>query len=270
VSALLGVAWSPAAAALSDLAALVDFVEVPGWALADLDPRPDRHLVLHNLDLDLSLADPGYVDAGWGARARAALHATRTPWFSLHLGFASEHVHFDGHMLPDSPPLPRDELLERVVANVRRAWDEVGRDVPLLLENLDYCPEGAYEHVCEPEFIRAVLEATGAWLLLDLGHLQVTASWLETAPETLLAQLPLERVREVHVSSPRPLAGNSGRLDDVHETLTERDVELLRTTLNACQPRAVTLEYKRDPLELRGQLARLSVLTGRARRVRTC
>jgi uncharacterized protein (UPF0276 family) len=270
VTALVGVTWSAAAAALPDLAALVDLIEVPGWTLTELDPPPPRHLVLHNLDLDVSLADPNLIDAAWVVRARAALDAAHTPWLSLHLGFASERVHFDGHMLPDSPPLPRDALLERIVANVNRVKDAIGHDVPLLLENLDYCPEGAYEHVCEPTFIGAVLEATGSWLLLDLAHLQVTASWLDTPVETLLAQLPLERVREVHVSGPRPLAGNSGRLADVHETLTERDLELLRATLRVCQPRAVVLEYKRDALELRRQLARVAMLAGRTRRIRAC
>jgi uncharacterized protein (UPF0276 family) len=140
----------------------------------------------------------------------------------------------------------------------------------LLLENLDYCPEGAYEHVCEPEFIGEVLEATDCGLLLDLAHLQVTASWFGLDAETLLDRLPLERVVEVHLSSPRPLDGNSARLDDVHETLTERDLDLLRAVLRRSKPRAVVLEYKRDPVQLRLQLSRLGTVIGRTRRVVAC
>jgi uncharacterized protein (UPF0276 family) len=146
----------------------------------------------------------------------------------------------------------------------------LGADVPLLLEHLDYCPEGAYEHVCEPAFICDVLEATGCDLLLDLAHAQVSASWLGADVEEMLEQLPLERVREVHVSSPRPSAGNSAHLDDVHETLTERDYELLRWVLGRAAPRAVVLEYRRDIVELRKQLSRLSMMIGRRRRVPTC
>ena len=268
--ALLGVAWSPVAAALPDLGGLIDLVEVPGWALTDLHPRPPRHLVLHNLDLDVSLADPHYIDAAWGARARAAIEATRTPWFSLHLGFASERVRFAGHMLPESPPLPREELRDRIVASVVRAREALGTDMPLLLENLDYCPEGAYEHVCEPEFISEVLDATNCGLLLDLAHLRVTASWFGLEAETMLERLPIERVAEVHLSSPRVLDGNSGRLDDVHEILTERDIELLRAVLSSSNPRAIVLEYKRDPVLLRQQLARLGTVIGRTRRVVAC
>jgi uncharacterized protein (UPF0276 family) len=269
VRPLLGVAWSPAAAALQDLARLVDFVEVPGWALEGLFPRPPRHLVLHNLDLDASLADPVYVDDAWGARARAAIAASQTPWFSLHLGFASERVRFVEHMLPESPPLERTELRERIVASVARARQHLTQTT-LLLENLDYCPEGAYEHICEPAFIAEVLDATDARLLLDLAHLQVTASWFESDAETLLDQFPLERVTEVHLSSPRALDGNSALLDDVHETLTERDFELLREVLRRTRPRAVVLEYRRDSVALRQQLARLGALLRRSLRAAGC
>jgi uncharacterized protein (UPF0276 family) len=261
---LLGVTWSPVAAALPDLTRLVDLVEVAGWQVPPPGERPRRHLVVHTLDLDTSLAQPGLIDDAWGERARAVLANTRTPWFSLHLGFASERVRFEGHMLPESVPLDRDTLFERIVANVRRAKERV--PIPLLLENLDYCPEGAYEHVCDPVFIRAVLEATDTGLLLDLAHLQVSASWFGIAPEAMLDALPLERVVEVHVSGPRPVVGNDARLDDVHETLTERDVELLRGVLQRATPRAVVLEYRREALALRGQLARLGSVVGRVRR----
>ncbi len=251
---LLGATWSPAAAALGDLDRLVDFVETPGWGLDEaLRGWPGR-IVLHNLDKDVSLADQRAVDDAWGARANEAIARSGSEWFSLHLGFAAEQVLFDEHMLPLSSPLGRDELRERIAATASRAAGLV--DVPLLLENLDYCPEGAYEHVCEPGFIGEVLEAAECGLLLDIGHLVVSASWLGYEPEAMLAALPLERVVEVHVSSPRPLAGGGhhGRLDDVHEVLTDREVRLMRIVLRQGSPRAVVLEYRRDPEALRRQL----------------
>jgi len=266
---LLGTTWTPAAAALDDLDALVDIVEAPGWGLdAALECRP-APLLLHNLDLDVSLADPGYIDAAWGERASDAIARSGSPWFSLHLGFSAERVCFDEHMLPLSAPLPRDELRDRIVATTRAAIERLS--VPVLLENLDYCPEGAYEHVCEPAFIGEVLEATGCGLLLDIGHLVVSSSWLDSDPEAMLDALPLDRLVEVHVSSPRPLAGdgNSERLDDVHEVLTEREVRLLRMALRRACPRAVVLEYRREPGKLREQLILLRSIiaeeTGRGR-----
>lgn len=266
--ALLGVSWSDTAAALPDLEQLVDIVEAPAWDLERPLGAGRRHVLLHGLDMDASLADPDYVDAGWVERAGAAIDRATTPWFSMHLGFATERVRFEEHMLPESGPLLRGELLERVTANVERAKAAIG--MPLLLENLDYCPEGAYEHVCEPAFIRAVLEATDTRLLLDLGHLLVTASWFGQPAEDLLEELPLERVHQVHISSPRPLDGDGQRLDDVHEALTEREVQLLQRVLAVASPRAVVLEYRRDPVQLREQLALLGRVIGRRWRGRAC
>ena len=255
---------------MSDLDVLVDIVEAPGWSLEDaLAPSGvRRRVLLHNLDLDVTLADPGYIDVGWGKRADSAIRRAGTPWFSLHLGFASERVRFHDHMLPESEPLSRDELLTRTVESVRRAKEYL--DLPLLLENLDYCPEGAYEHVCAPDFISEVLAETDSGLLLDIGHLLVTASWFEIAAETLLARMPVERVVEVHLSGPRPLAGNNGRLDDVHDVVGEREVRLLRLVLEQARPKAVVLEYRRNAEAMREQLATLGRVIGRRWRGRPC
>lgn len=254
---MLGATWSPALAAVEDSDSLVDIIEVPGWGLdAALAARP-APLLLHNLDMDVSLADTSYVDGEWAARANAMIRRAQSPWFSLHLGFSCEVVRFEEHMLPVSDVLPRDELLDRIVATARAARELL--DVPLLLENLDYCPEGAYEYVCEPDFIRQVLDATGCGMLLDIGHMRVTASWLGVEPEELLAALPLERVGEVHVSSPRLLESgeHAGLLDDVHAELTDLDMRLLAQALEAARPGALVLEYRGEPEALRRQLVQL-------------
>ncbi|MBN1583469.1 MAG: DUF692 family protein, partial [Anaerolineae bacterium] len=129
--------------------------------------------------------------------------------------------------------------------------------VPLLLENLDYCPTGAYEHVCMPDFITAVLETTGTWMLLDLAHAQVSAAALGFPWADYLAQLPLHRVRQLHVSSPRQV---NGRLIDAHDPLREADFQLLAQMVARTQPWAITLEYTRDAGTLECQARRLSAL----------
>jgi len=269
MAALLGVSWSPVAAGLADLDVLVDVIEAPGWDLDGPLLAGKKRVLLHGFDRDVSLAGPAYVDDAWGQRVGAALKRAGSPWFSMHLGFAAERVRFDEHMLPKSDALGHDELFRRIVDSVRKAKSYL--DLPLLLENLDYCPEGAYEYVCDPAFITAVLEATDTRLLLDLAHLQVTASWFGRTPEEMLAELPMERVHEVHLSSPRPLAdGNTARLDDVHDVLTERDVELLQLVLGRTMPKAVVLEYRRDEQALREQLAMLGRVIGRRWRGRPC
>ncbi|HET7036296.1 MAG TPA: DUF692 family protein, partial [Thermomicrobiaceae bacterium] len=243
----LGVKWSPAA---REVLPLIDLIEVNGWGLAaKLPPVP---VLLHNLDLDFSLTTPGILSEEWAERAAAAIARTGSPWFSLHLGFSAERVRFAGHMLPDSAPLDRAVCLERTTAAARFLRERL--DVPLLLENLDYCPEGAYEHICQPDFIAEVVAGAECGLLLDLAHLRVSADWLGYEPIDYLARLPLERVVEVHLSGPRRLGA---RLDDSHRELTAEDEEVLRWLLGQCAPRAVVLEYDRDAARLRQQVERL-------------
>lgn len=232
---------------------LIDFYEVPGWLDADTSiPDSSTELFLHNLDLDWTLASVTAIDSQWGCRLQAALHRTQSAWFSLHLGFATERVYFDDHMHPVGTPLTQECLVERFTANLKLA--KAACPVPLLVENLDYCPEGAYEHICEPEFISSILDNVDCGLLLDMGHLQVSASWLNLRPETYLDQLPLERVVEVHVSSPRPDRRSPGRLDDSHAEITPRDIELLLYLLSRAKPEAITLEYRKDAGKLVAQL----------------
>ncbi len=258
----LGVTWFEALDARQDIIDLVDFIEVPGWLLTPAFVRPHERIVLHNLDQDWSMASPDAIDAGWPERLRNAIAVTRTPWFSMHLGFACEEVRFENHMHPESPPLDRALLLDRIV----RTTNAARRDCPLqlLLENLDYCPEGAYEHICEPEFISEVLELTGAGMLFDLAHWRVSASWLGFDPVEALEMLPLDRAVEVHLSSPRPLDDGMGRLEDVHEILTPADLGLFSAVLRRSSPQAVTIEYARDPDALKDQLQSVRDILGPA------
>lgn len=268
---LLGVAWSPAAGELRDLSYFVDIVEAPGWMLNDEGVLRQSRVLLHNLDHDVTLADLVAFGGDWERRAGEALSRTGTPWFSMHLGFSAERVRFDqskGHMLPESPTLERSDLLDRMAHSAREAASVL--TVPLLLENLDYCPGGAYEHVCEPEFIDALLSATDCGMLLDLAHAQVTASWLGIPVEELLDRMPLERVVEVHVSSPRESDTHAGRLYDAHEPVTERDLDLLRLVLSRSSPRMVVLEFRRDAEQLRAQLLQLGRILKRRPRPRPC
>lgn len=249
---LLGVKSSPISDVANDH---VDVLEVAGWDLGN--ELPDR-VLLHNLNLDFSLAVPHVLDDAWLERCRRALKITQSPWFSLHLGFSTELVRFENHMLPASAVLDRSTCQERMIDAVSFACRNL--NVPVLIENLDYCPEGAYEHVCDPKFIAGIVEASGCGLLLDLAHLQVSADWLGFAPEEYASQLPMDRVVEVHLSSPRRVGVH---LDDGHFELLERDVRLLEWTLERCEPRAVVLEYTRDRARLPEQLQQIRAVLDR-------
>ena len=232
----------------------VDYLETGGhFVERSVAQFPDRPLLLHNSVFNWSLAHPTALeDQQIVARTRAALERTRAPWLSVHLGFSAAEVFFDVHMTARSPALPRDELFANICRNIRALASAIA--VPLILENLDYCPGGAYEQICDPAFIAAVLNETDAGLLLDLAHARVSASRMGVPIEDYLGQLPLERVRQLHISGPR---SRDGVLFDAHESLLDEDYALLEWVLERTQPWALTLEYNREEAELCAELARL-------------
>ncbi len=235
----------------------VDFLETGGhFVERTVTQFPDQPLLLHNSVFNWSLAHPTALEEQQiVARTLDALERTRAPWLSIHLGFSAAEVFFDVHMTARSPALPRAELLANICRNVRALAAAI--PVPLILENLDYCPGGAYEQICEPDFIAAVLNETDAGLLLDLAHARVSAARLGLPLEDYLGQLPLDRVHQLHISGPRL---RDGILFDAHQPLLEEDYALLEWVLLRTKPLALTLEYNREEAELCAELARLRVL----------
>jgi len=260
VSVPLAVSDSPLARALLRDRKLTVPLETGGPLTASaVSEFPAREWLLHNSVWNWSLAHPdALAQQDVLMVTRRALEETKAPWLSVHLGYSAAHVTFQERLQPASEVLERDIVVERLIHNVTALKAATG--VPLLLENLDYNPTGAYEYVCEPGVIRTVLEATDTFLLLDLAHAQVSAARLGLAPHDYVARLPLERVRQLHVSGPRPVGGI---LTDVHETLRPADYRLFERVLTKTDPWAVTLEYRQGAGALAAQLDRLqAILSG--------
>lgn len=236
----------------------VEFVETSGPNADDaLDAFEGAAFLLHNAVWNVSLAhgDTAALDR-FAERTAESIRALRAPWISLHLGFSAREVTFDGGMKPTTAVLDRDATFDAIVGTVRALKDRL--PVPILLENLDAQGGGAYEHVCEARFVREVLEASETGLLLDLAHAAVTASRQDLSLDDYLAELPMDRVRQVHVSGVR---WDGGVVWDAHETLRDEDLAVVRRVLAVTEPWAVTLEYGRDQEALVAQLDLLRTLT---------
>jgi len=86
---------------------------------------------------------------------------------SFHLGFSSEEVGTEGidnHNYAIGRILSRDETFERIslsLITISDKFKKMGYKGKLLIENLDYHPTGAYEHICEPSFISKIAAHTG-------------------------------------------------------------------------------------------------------------
>jgi hypothetical protein len=139
--------------------------------------------------------------------------------------------------------IPDDVYLERATRNIHWLRGQFGGYVHA--ENLNYFPTGAYERVCEPEFVRRLIDATGIGLLLDVAHALISASNLGYAdPMGYIRQLPLERVREIHASHAGELGGI---LEDLHEPPGNEEIRIAEEVVaNGASGAYLTVEYYRD------------------------
>ena len=248
--------------ALLDLMAvddsIVDGVEVGPWLSIEQisvyrQNLPDLPFIFHGTNMITEIGE----NSGVEERIKKYLACTASPWVSVHLSVWEVGM-LERLMQGERLPLPNPEqALARLLWRVDTLVNLV--PVPVLVENIEPLPLDGYDFWSRPEYICQVLERSGCGLLLDTGHMRVSAERLGMSVETYLEQLPLERVVEIHVSGPRR---RGGRLLDVHEPLQTVDYRLLESLLSRRTPNAVTLEYIRDGVKLSRQLKHLRRMQG--------
>ena len=236
----------------------LDYLEVHGpYVAAARQAYPEMPMLLHNALYQWSLTHQDGLDHKDATRiTQARLDISNAAWYSLHLGFSAEEVDFyDEAMRALTPLQPRKLVLDRCITRLKQL--KALLPVPILIENLDYNPTQAYEYVCEPAFIQHVLSETDTCLLFDLAHARVTAHAFEMSVEDYIDQLPLEKIRQIHLNRP---GWREGRLVDSHLALEDDDYQLFERILQECEPWSVTLEYNHDSDQIPFQIERLRVI----------
>jgi uncharacterized protein (UPF0276 family) len=192
-----------------------------------------------------------------------------TPWLSVHLDLGWT---FLAYRWPGPSPVPRALARRWALRSVRLLKKACAAFVPerpaVLVENIPHWSRSRPAYTADPAFISAVVEESGCGFLLDLAHARVAARYQGEPVHDYLLRLPMERLVEVHVSGPRPepqadSRSAGGRLVDAHQPMLEEDYVLLAWVLERSRPRAVTLEYSKDPAQIVAQLARLRAILDR-------
>jgi len=152
----------------------------------------ERHTIaLHGLSLDIGGPDP--IDTELVRSVRALMSEINAPLYSEHLTYCAA----DGHLY-DLLPIPfTEEAVHYVADRVSQVQDIIG--MPLILENASYYGQ-AFNDLSEAEFITAVLEESGAELLLDVNNIYVNSINHRYDPLVFLDSLPLDRVRYIHIA----------------------------------------------------------------------
>lgn len=230
-------------ALLSRQAIDIDYLKVDGDVSMDVlnEALSYKPVLIHDINRQFWLNYEDPFQAEVMTTARKMLDVANPPWFSTGIGASAEP---QGHTMPfwrgaDKAALQtREQVTANIIRNARRLMEWLG--MPLLLENFNYHPTNAYEYICEPPFFSSLIHTIDCGVLLDLSHAQISAynmGWDD--PRRYLEALPLDRVREIHISHPEV---RGDQMLDMHQPIQQRDVELLAWTLAHTPAEAVTLE----------------------------
>jgi uncharacterized protein (UPF0276 family) len=239
-----GIGWRPALAA-GILAHLdrIDVIEVVAEDCLAASPPAraglralgrQRPLFVHGVGLGGASTVP-VDDARIDALARAVDAVAPETW-SEHLAFVRGGGIEIGHLA--APPRTA-AAVDGTARNFTRAAARVGARP--LLENVATLIDPPGSTMTEVEWSRAVLEATGCDLLLDLHNLHANAVNFGFDAQAAVAALPSHRIRAVHLAGGRRMAGRV--LDDHLHPVPDAVYDLLAAVgRHAAGPLTVILE----------------------------
>jgi Protein of unknown function (DUF692) len=126
------------------------------------------------------------------------------------------------HFLPGDKVLSRRELEKLIKDRLNHVRSIYPGEIAL--ENLDYFSSPAYAVVCEPDFISEVIRKNKVYFVLDIAHALVSAHNMGISEDDYFSALPLERVREIHLSAAGPV---NGEWKDMHGPPSSKEYNLL-------------------------------------------
>jgi uncharacterized protein (UPF0276 family) len=187
------------------------YMNTRGRPLAYLDRIAAHYpVVLHGVGLSIGSVDP--LDRAYLAGLRTLRERVQARWVSDHIAWSGVNGRH-GH---DLYPLPfTEECLRHVARRVCQVQDVLA--APLVLENPSTYLEFAGSALGEAEFIAALLEETGAGLLLDVNNVFVNAHNHGFDAHAYLRRLPLERVVQLHLAG----HGQAAVMDAEGRTVTQ-------------------------------------------------
>ena len=235
----LAVNYSPQAAALRLSGSLpIDLYKCPDWPdlIGEAVGSGEHPIYVH---FPLVAGDGSLESVDW-PRVERLLGETYTPFVNLHLA-------------PHAKTFQEQESAasrSRILDALRKEIEGVGARFGaqrVILENVPYYGEEGdrLRLGVLPEIITGLIQDTGCGLLFDLSHARISAHYLGVDEREYIAALPLNKLRELHITG---VQMHEGRLRD-HLPLTENDWEATAWAFAQIQagawarPGVVALEY---------------------------
>jgi uncharacterized protein len=220
----------------------VDFLEIVAdhYFDASREKRDELELLANNFTLiphglDLSIGSAEGVDSAYLDKFAALVARLEPPYWSEHLAFTRASGVAFGHLAC----LPYTwEAVDVVARNVETVRKRIG--VPLILENITATALIPGAEMDEPEFVGAVLEATGCGWLCDVTNLFTNAFNEGRDASAELERWPWERLVQMHFAGGR-MSGDV--LIDSHDGPTAPEVwRLLEAAVARADVKGIILE----------------------------
>lgn len=207
----------------------------PGWVIRQIAEH--YPIALHGVSMSLGSTDP--LNQDYLHRLKLLADDIQAKWVGDHLcwtGVQSINSH-------DLLPLPlNQESLNHVIARVHHAQEILER--PLILENPSTYASFNHSDISEPDFLRALSDATGCGLLLDVNNVYVSCFNNGSNPLDYLAEFPFDRVVQMHLAGHTDCG--SYLLDTHDQPVTNGVWELFRLAWQQTNGAATLLEWDGD------------------------
>ena len=155
--------------------------------------RENYPIVMHGVSLSIGGTDP--LDKKYLKRLKQLIEYAEPRWISDHLCWTSH----GGHNLHDLLPLPcTEEAIKHVVSRLEQVQDFLGQQI--LLENASTYLTFENDEMTEWDFYREVIERADSLMLLDVNNIYVCARNHGFDAIEFLDSMPVERIRQMHVS----------------------------------------------------------------------
>lgn len=220
----------------------VDFLEIVTEHYLDLSPQKQQELELlaahfplipHGLNLSIGSAEG--LDIDYLNKLKKLVKQLAPPWWSEHICFTKAGVIDIGHLTP----LPyTKEAVDVVCRNIEQVRHYI--DVPLILENITYMVTLPGAEMSEAQFLAEVVERCDCGLLLDVTNLYINSVNHGYNVQNFLAELPLERVVQLHFVGGH---WHDGVLIDSHSHSTPVEIwEVMKDVISRTEVKGVVLE----------------------------
>lgn len=186
---------APLQALLAQEAVQVDLIKCPEWEGMVNTARQLAPVYIH-FEIAIGNASVRHLDF---TMIKRFLETTETPHLNVHLG-GDKQLNTDSH---------RDQvkLLDAWKVDIETIREQLP-DTIIVAENLPYMPIYSENRIANHSWmISELLESMDIGLLLDLSHSRITAAYEDQDYQVLTETLPVQRLRELHLTGIKPYAG---------------------------------------------------------------